>query len=269
MEELEMLNKAECQETAKMFLEELDSLSNHRSLASSARSSTLPDGYAVQDAFHDLLIGRGHSISGWKVALTSAAMQEFCGVTHPLAGAVFDNDVHQAPARVDLSQHLHMGVECEIAVFVNRDLTLDIGPHTRESISKAVERCSPAFELIEDRNADYSNLNTFDLVSENAWNAGVVIGVGPAEWKAIDLKNGSTKLEVNGELVGEGKTGDALGHPLDAVAWLANHLNERDTHVKAGQFVMTGSSVITYFPNASDHLVFSVDGCELLTVECV
>ena len=263
-----MLDKAELEETAKMFLEELDSLNDHKSFAPSVRSSTLSDGYAIQDAFHDLLVDRGHSISGWKVALTSKAMQEFCGVTHPLAGAVFDRDVHEGPTQLDLSKHLHLGIECEIAVFINRDLASDIGPHTRESVSGAVETCSPAFELIEDRNANYSILDTFDLVAENAWNAGVIIGVGPTEWKTLDLENGSTKLEVNGELVGEGKTGDALGHPLDAVAWLANHLNERGTHIKAGQFIMTGSSVVTYFPDSSDRLVFSVDGCELLTVKC-
>ena len=264
-----MLDKAEREEAAKMFLKELDALRNHRSFASSVSSSTLSDGYAIQSAFHDILIARGHRISGWKVALTSAAMQEFCGVTHPLAGAVFDKNVHKALTRVDLSQHLHMGVECEIAVFVNKDLTVESGLHTRESISEVVETCSPAFELIEDRNADYSNLDTFDLVAENAWNAGVVIGIGPSDWQTIDLENGSTKLEANGELVGEGKTGDALGHPLDAVAWLANHLNERGTYVKAGQFVMTGSSVVTYFPNAGDHLVFFVDECEPLAVECI
>ena len=269
MKEPEMLDKSERQEAAKMFLKELDSLNDHKSFASSVRSSTLSDGYAIQDAFHDLLIDRGHNISGWKVALTSKAMQEFCGVNHPLAGAVFDKDVQEAPTRVDLSQHSHLGVECEIAVFVNKDLAPDVGPYTRETISDAVQTCAPAFELIEDRNADYSNLDTFDLVAENAWNAGVVIGVGPMEWKTLDLENGSTKLEVNGELVGEGKTGDALGHPLDAVAWLANHLNERGTHIKAGQFVMTGSSVVTYFPDSSDRLAFSVDGCELLTAECV
>ncbi len=263
-----MLDKAELEETAKMFLEELDSLNDHKSFAPSVRSSTLSDGYAIQDAFHDLLVDRGHSISGWKVALTSKAMQEFCGVTHPLAGAVFDRDIHEGPTQLDLSKHLHLGIECEIAVFINRDLASDIGPHTRESVSGAVETCSPAFELIEDRNANYSILDTFDLVAENAWNAGVIIGVGPTEWKTLDLENGSTKLEVNGELVGEGKTGDALGHPLDAVAWLANHLNERGTHIKAGQFIMTGSSVVTYFPDSSDRLVFSVDGCELLTVKC-
>ena len=75
-------------------------------------------------------------------------------------------------------------------------------------------------------------------------------------------------LEVNGEVLGSGQTGDALGHPFEAVAWLANHLNERGQSIRAGEFVMTGSTVITYFPQADDQVKFSVGDYGSVELAC-
>jgi len=258
----------EASELAARYLEQLSALGPHQSLAATSSEDSVEAAYLVQDAFHSLLLGRGERLAGYKVALTSAAMQEFCGVNQPLAGAVFESVVHDSPASIDLSAHRHLGVECEVAVRLSMDLGPGSGPHTRESIRSVVASCHPAFELIEDRNADYSQLNAFDLVSENAWNAAVVIGDPASDWATVDLETAGTKLEIGGELVGEGRTGDALGHPFEAVAWLANHLNERGRTLEAGQFVMTGSSVVTQFPEPGDELCFKIDGLGQVQAAC-
>lgn len=256
------------QELAARYLAGVDDKAQHVSLASQSGDDSIDAAYLVQDAYHALLADRGLRIVGHKVALTSKAMQEFCGVDQPLAGAVFDNVVFESPAEVALDQHRHMGVEFEVAVVMGTDLAPGSGPHTRDSVLAAVARCHPAFELVEDRNADYSALNPFDLVSENAWNAAVVLGEGIESWRDLDLENAPTRLELNGNPAGEGKTGDALGHPMEALAFLANHLNDRGRTLRAGEFVMTGSSIVTQFPEAGDELVFTIDGLGTATLRC-
>ena len=263
-----MIDQSAAAALARRYLDQLDGGQQHQSLSAEAGDTSLDSAYAVQDAFHGLLTGRGDEIVGYKVALTSKAMQEFCGVDQPLAGAVFGGVVHGSPADIDLSRHRHMGVEFEVAVRLGADLTADAGPHTRDSVAASVEACIPAFELVEDRNADYSVLDPFDLVSENAWNAGVVLGAPVTEWQQIDLESAATRLVLNGEPAGEGRTGDALGHPMAALAWMANHLNGRGEALRAGQFVMTGSSIVTQFPSRGDELLFTIDGLGEARLTC-
>ena len=263
-----MTERTDAAHLARLYLDQLDAGQQHQSLSGDAADSSLDAAYRVQDAFHDLLRERGDDIVGFKVALTSKAMQEFCGVDQPLAGAVFGRVVHESPATVDLGRHRHLGVEFEVAVRLGADLTADAGPHTRDSVVASVAACIPAFELIEDRNADYSALDPFDLVSENAWNAGVVLGEPVVDWQHLDLESAVTRLVLNGEAAGEGRTGDALGHPMEALAWMANHLNSRGDALRAGQFVMTGSSIVTQFPGAGDDLVFTIDGLGEARLTC-
>jgi 2-keto-4-pentenoate hydratase len=253
-----LMNRKQQKQLATAFIEQLEAREKHYSMAEDVEDPSLDNAYLVQDSFIDIMVDRGERIVGWKVALTSKAMQEFCGVDHPLSGAVFESRVQASPSQVSLSDHRHLGLECEIAVRVNRDLEKAVGPYTKDNIVDAVEACYPAFELIEDRDADYDALNPFDSVSENAWNAGVILGAPLPNWEELDLVDTQTVLKVNGDTLGSGRTGDALGHPFEAVAWLANHLNSRDRYLRAGEFVMTGSTVITFFPQPGDQVHFVV-----------
>jgi len=230
-------------------------------LDAALRAAPLDDAYRIQDALHGLLAkaGRGH-IAGWKIALTSKAMQQMTGVDQPAAGAIFSAGVHRSPATVEIGQYHHVGVEFEVAVRVADDLPASSGPWTRASVADRVGACMAAFELIEDGGADYKALDAFTLVAQNTWNGGVVLGPPVGAWRGVDLENATTRAWVNGEPAGQGKTGDALGHPLEAVAWLANLLNRRGRQLDRGMIVMTGSSITTKFPAPGDRVRFAIDG---------
>ncbi len=229
-------------------------------LADSERQGPLIIAYDIQDRLQELFIadGKGH-VAGYKVALTSAAMQAFVGVTQPLAGAIFSNSIHESPASLDLRLFQHIGVECEIAVRLATDIPSCSEGHTAESIAPAIGSVMAAFELIEDRNADYDAIDAFSLVADNAWNAGIVCGSPIEDWETLDLLSTKGTLCVNGDIVGEGKGADALGNPLAAVAWLADLLAARGRCLKRDMVVMTGSIVPTYFPAPDDEMVFSLD----------
>lgn len=222
---------------------------------------TLADAYTVQEALQDLFVAAGSgSIAGYKIALTSPVMQAFVGVNHPLAGAIFASRVHESPQSFNLADFQHIGIECEIAVRLASDLPVQSGGHTPESVAPAVGAVIPAFELIEDRNANYDDLDAYSLVADNAWNAAIVLGRPVEAWRSLDLLTVRGVLQVNGETVDEGKGADALGNPLAAVAWLADQLASQGKILERGMIVMTGSIVTTYFPNPGDQLHFAVDG---------
>jgi 2-keto-4-pentenoate hydratase len=256
-----MLTPETIDTTARAFLEVHRSRARYLPLDAAVRSGPLDDAYRIQDALHLLMAAAGRGeIAGWKIALTSKAMQQMTGVDQPAAGAIFSTVVHPSPARIDLTAYHHPGVEFEVAVRLAEDLPASGAPWTRASVAGRVAACMPAFELVEDGNADYKTLDAFTLVAQNAWNGGIVLGAPVTEWRGVDLESAVTRCWINDEPGGQGKTGDALGHPFEAVAWLANLLNRRGGMLQGGMVVMTGSSITTKFPAPGDRVRFAIDG---------
>src|SRR5213083_3394072 len=199
-----MLTQAVVDATARECLEMHRTRARYRPLAASVRAAPLDDAYRVQDALHPLMAeaGRGE-IAGWKIALTSKAMQQMTGVDQPAAGAIFSKVVHPSPARLDVAAYHHLGVEFEVAVRVGADLSASGGPWTRASVADRGAACLPAFELVEDGNADYKTLDAFTLVAQNTWNGGVVLGAPSADWRSVDLERAVTRCWVNDEPSGQ------------------------------------------------------------------
>ncbi|MEE8466391.1 MAG: fumarylacetoacetate hydrolase family protein [Dehalococcoidia bacterium] len=219
----------------------------------------IDEAYDIQEAFHELLAPERGAIAGYKVALTTPVMQKMVGFGHPASGAVFASGVHHSPVTVKRSDYVHLGAECEIAVILSRDLPASAAPYSRDSVAGAVAALMPAFELIEDRGADYSDLFFLGVAADNAWNAGVVLGKPVTGWQGIDLVAASGAMTINGQPSGEGKGGDVLGHPLEALAWLANTLAGRGKSLQKDMLVMTGSIVSTKFLNQGDEVHFGID----------
>ena len=247
--------------TARASFEMHRTRARYHPLDDALRAAPLDDAYRIQDALHRLMAesGRGE-IAGWKIALTSKAMQQMTGVDQPAAGAIFSTVVHPSPARIDLAAYHHLGVEFEVAVRLGDDLPASGGPWTRASVAGRVAACLPAFELVEDGDADYKTLDAFTLVAQNTWNGGVVLGPSLTAWRSLDLEAAVTRCWINDQPAGEGKTGDALGHPFEAVAWLANLLNRRGRMLGRNMIVMTGSSITTKFPAPGDRVRFAIEG---------
>ena len=265
-----MLTPQQIDATARDAFATYTARTRYRPLDAALRSAPLDDAYRIQDALHRVMAeaGRGE-IAGWKIALTSRAMQQMTGVDQPAAGAIFSKVIHASPARVDVRAYHHLGIEFEVAVHVGEDLPSAGGPWTRQSVAGKVAACIPAFELVEDGDADYKTLDAFTLIAQNTWNGGVVLGPAVTDWRRVDLERAVTTCWVNDQPAGQGKTGDAMGHPLEAVAWLANLLNRRGRTLQRGMIVMTGSSITTKFPAPGDRVKFAIEGLGEVALEAV
>jgi len=222
--------------------------------------------YDVQDALVALRCGAWNcGLVGYKVALTTPAMRKFVGYDNSIAGQMLAGWVSPSPATVHLSRFGRLGFECELAFLLGADLPPGGAEVDRAAVSRAIAAVAPAFELVDDRNADYSAFGKDDaavlsLAADNAWNHGVVLGTWREDWASIDLAAVHGVLHINGTQAGEGWGRDVLGHPLDAMVWTARHLHQRGRTLKKGQLVITGSLITSKFPQAGDRARFRAAG---------
>ena len=228
-----------------------------QSIASLLPSARLDCAYAVQDELVQLMIPADGNPRGYKIGLTSLRMQQMCGLNEPVAGRVLERRIRRGASRVELGSFVRLGVESELCVVLKDDLPLRASPYTREEVADAVGAVAAAFELVDDRGADYARLDALSLIADNSWNAGVVQGESspPMELGALD-----GALHINGKLVDSGNSRDALSHPLAVVQWLSMHLREYGAYLRAGDLVMTGSIVPTRFAERGEHYHFELAG---------
>ena len=240
--------------TAKLIAAE------HREGKDFHRLEDLPDlaaAYQVQKVYLGEIIGADR-IAGYKIGLTSQRMQAMCGIDHPISGAVFGGRVMNSGAKLRIADYHHLGLEFEICARLGRDLVPRKTPYTRDEVGAAVDAVCAAIELVDDRHADYAVLDCRSLVADNSWNAGVVLGTFVEPPSVLDGVVGV--VYQDGVEIGRGRGADALGHPFEPLAWLANHLAVQGEGVRKGDIVMTGSIVTTRFPQAAFSYRFDVSG---------
>lgn len=219
---------------------------------------TVDEGYAIRRAFEEIerRSGRG-DVAGYKIAITTKVMQELCGLSEPCYGAIFATEVHHGRAVLRAGDYCRLAVETEIAVRLGEDLP-DGGD--RDRVAGVVESCMAAIELIEDLRYDYKRIKAPALIAGNAWNAGIVLGEPVPDWRKLDLAALTARLFINNVEIGSGVGADVMGHPLNALSWLANKMAADGTPLRRGMMVMTGSIVPTKFPVAADTSRIEIDG---------
>ncbi|MDD9990987.1 MAG: fumarylacetoacetate hydrolase family protein [Rhodospirillales bacterium] len=244
----------------RLFVENAEGRPFQR-LRGADRPASLDEGYRVQSLLNRRFAeaGRG-GIAGYKVGLTSEAIQTMYGSDQPISGVVFETGVHRSPARIALADYTRLGLEFELAVGIGGDFRPEDAPFAPDDARDRVASCMPAFELIEDRHADHDDVDALSILVDNAWCAGVVLGQPCSDWRTLDLANTPVSLRINDALPAAAVTGAAMGNPLHSLVWLANQLASRGTTLKRGMIVMTGSTLATQFPKAGDRFVYEIEG---------
>src|SRR4051812_12005838 len=217
-------------------------------------------GYQIQRAVHDLLLPQVGSLVGYKIGCTSPVMQQYLDIPHPCGGGVFANGVHETGASLRFGDYVRVGVECEIAVRLARSLSPGEAPFTAEWVGEAIEAYHPAIEIVDDRYVKWETMGAPSLVADDFFAAGCVLCEAVSRFDAPDLLKVTGRAIVNGNEMGRGTGADVLGHPHNALAWLANHLAAEGKGLHAGQIVLTGSLVKTLWLNAGDSVVMELDG---------
>jgi len=232
-----------------------------RALPSECRPANEVDAYQIQQAAHDLMTDRGQGpVSGHKIGCTTAVMQKFLNIGQPAAGGIFAPTCHRRSGTFAAAHHHRLGVECEIAVTLARDLGPGDGPFTARGLTDALAAAMAAIEVVDDRYDDYATLGAPTLIADDFFNAGAVLGEPIPASALSDLSGVHGVMRINGEAVGDGDGADIMGAPLNALAWLATFRASLGFGLRAGEYVLLGSLVETHWVSPGDRIDIEVSG---------
>ena len=209
---------------------------------------TMQDGYRIARAWVQLQIAQGGQVIGHKIGLTSRAMQVSSQIDEPDYGTLLDHMRYTCtPGQVlaiPVQNFIAPRVEVELAFILKAPLK---GPNiTLDDVLQATDYVTPAIEIIDARIEQFDRhtkaaRKVFDTISDNAANAGIVLGAGRANPMTTNLPWCGAILRQNGVVEETGLAAGVQGHPAIGVAWLANKLAPWGEHLAAGEIVLAGS----------------------------
>ncbi|HYP72343.1 MAG TPA: 2-oxo-hepta-3-ene-1,7-dioic acid hydratase [Variovorax sp.] len=205
---------------------------------------TVEDGYAISREWVAAKIAEGRKPIGHKIGLTSRAMQQSSQIDEPDYGTLLDDMLFAEGGDIPFSRFIAPRVEVELAFVLGKRLQ---GPRVSIfDVLAATDYVVPAIEIIDARIEQFDRhtkapRKVFDTISDNAANAGLVLGGRPVKPDAVDLRWVSALLYRNGVIEETGVAAGVLNHPANGVAWLANKLAPWDEYLEPGEIVLAGS----------------------------
>lgn len=205
----------------------------------------LDDAYAVQKAIYRAKMAQGRHVIGWKIGLTSKAMQYALNIDIPDSGILFDDMAFDSGATVPKGRFIQPRIEAEIA-FVMKD-AIGGANLTRADVLAATDYVAPSLEILDTRIVRQdpetgATRKVYDTISDNAANAGVVLGEArhPAD---IDLRWVGAIVSRDGEVEETGLGAGVLNDPVESVVWLARRMADYGQSIEPGQIILSGSFI--------------------------
>ena len=198
--------------------------------------------------------------AGFKIGATGKRMQEYLGLTGPLAGFMAAPTVFRAEGSVRFADCIRPGVECEVAVRLAHDLP----PETYDaaSVASAVGAFVAGIEIVENRYDDLKSLGTPTLLADQVYHVAAVVGdQGGVDWRGLNIGALRGRIAIDGQERDSGLTSDLMGHPLNCLAFLASSpAAAAFGGLKAGQCVMLGSVTPPVWLDAPAVVTVTFDG---------
>ena len=218
---------------------------------------TIADAYAVQQRMTARRLSAGERVIGKKIGVTSKAVMNMLGVYQPDFGWLTDGMVYNEGEAIPANTLIQPKAEGEIAFMLKKTLK---GPGiTAADVLAATDGVMACFEIVDSRIQDWK-IKIQDTVADNASCGVFVLGDRLVDPRDVDLATCGMVLEKNGEIVATGAGAAALGHPANAVAWLANTLGQHGIALEAGEVVLSGSLGIMVPVAAGDNLRVTIGG---------
>ncbi len=206
----------------------------------------MDDAYAVQNAIYRAKLAEGRKVVGWKIGLTSKAMQYALNIDIPDSGILFDDMVFAHGATVPKGRFIQPRIEAEIAFVMKAKVGGDTV--TRHDVIVATDYVAPSIEILDTRilRADPESGVTrkvYDTISDNAANAAVVLGDKRHAVDAFDLRWVGAITSRNDEVEETGLGAGVLNDPVESVVWLARRMAQYGQNIEPGQIILSGSFI--------------------------
>jgi len=207
---------------------------------------SIEDAYAIQREWIKLKLGAGQQIVGHKIGLTSRAMQQSSQITEPDYGTLMDRMVFKEGGDIPFERFIAPRVEIELAFILAKRLE---GPKVSIfDVLKATDYITPAIEIIDQRcpqvDPETKRMRkVFDTISDNAANAGIILGGKPVRPHDVDLRWVAGLCYKNGVIEETGVAAGVLNHPAHGIAWLARKFAPHGVALEPGQIILAGSFI--------------------------
>ncbi len=237
-------------------------------LPTACRPANLMDAYEIQRRLRLPLARRGFGNQvGWKIGCTTPVMQEYLKIPHPCAGTLYGSTVFEDHATLAAREFYALGLECEIAVRLKANLPERSALYDAADVAHAVDGVMASIEIVEHRFTDFRTASVASMIADDFFSWGCVTGQAVDVADLPDLSRLVGGFSLNGRSPVEVGQGAAiLGHPLTALAWLADHVSRLGTPLEAGQIVTLGSVVKTIYPKPGQVISATFEGLPPATV---
>ena len=215
------------------------------------RPQALDDAYRIQDALVALL---GDSCAGYKIAATSRRAQDYLEIENPLYGRVLSDALYESPAELPTNAFNFALAEPEFAFRMGEDLPTSRAPFEFAEVERAAGALIPALEIVTSAWQDWMTRGGPAIAADTGAHGCLVLGQDHEDWRHLDLAAHQVRVAINAEGRGEGSGAVCLGHPLNALTWLANETARRGPGLKAGEVVTTGVVTPFHYLNAGDEV---------------
>jgi 2-oxo-hept-3-ene-1,7-dioate hydratase len=255
-----MLSDSEIQTAAQRLHQAEKTRVQTRQLSLDYPGMAIEDAYAIQREWVRLKLAEGRKVKGHKIGLTSRAMQQSSQIDEPDYGTLLDDMFFPEGSDIPLGRFIVPMVEVELAFVLGRRLAgTDV---TVFDVLSATDYVTPAVEIIDARchRVDPESKRprkVFDTISDNAANAGIVMGGRPIRPLDTDLRWVAALLYRNGVIEESGVAAAVLNHPAHGIAWLCRKLGPHGVALEPGQVVLSGSFTRPVSARAGD--TFQVD----------
>jgi 2-oxopent-4-enoate/cis-2-oxohex-4-enoate hydratase len=226
-------------------------------LTSREPAITIEHAYRIQQRMVARRREAGETVVGKKIGVTAKAVQNALGVFRPDFGWLLSGMVYNEGESIPSGTLIQPKAEGEIAFVLKRDL---MGPGvTNAEVLAATEGVMTCFEIVDSRIKDWK-IRIQDTVADNASCGVFVLGDRLVDPRKVDLGLCGMVLEKNGDIAGTGAGAASLGHPVNAMTWLANTLGRLGIPLKAGEIILSGSLAALIPVQAGDNLRVAVGG---------
>lgn len=240
-----MLTESEVIKTAHALQQAEQSRVQIGLLSQTYPNMDMDDAYRIQAAWVQLKEQQGDARVGLKIGLTSKVMQKALNIDTPDSGVLLKSMQFHDGATIPCDRFIAPRIEAELAFIMKSDLPPNASVY---DVLKATDYVAPALEILDTRvvrgeMGTGKARNVYDTISDNAANAGFVLGGKPIDPDAMDLRWLGAIVSVNAEVVETGLAAGVLNHPAYGLVWLSARLAQYGEVIRAGQVVLSGSFI--------------------------
>ena len=217
----------------------------------------MDDAYRVQKQWVDKKIAEGSEVIGYKIGLTSRAMQMAVNIDTPDYGVLLDDMLFPNRSDIIAANFTDPRIEAEFAFVLKAPLSgADV---TLEQVIAATDYVLPALELIAARSyridpeTGYTR-KIMDTIADNAANAGILPGETQIDPREVDLRWSGALLYLNDNIEETGLGAGVMNHPAHGIRWVCKRFAPWGIGLLPGQIILSGSFTRPVAVTAGDRI---------------